>query len=80
MLYIVMNVSGKDSSIPHDQIYGLLGSAIPFIIRTKQNMSDRYELIEECYVHGIMNGEAFKRDSVASEEVLILYQRPCVAG
>jgi len=55
-----------------DTIFIPLGSAIPFIIRPKQNQPDRYEMIGECYVHGIMNGEAFERDGLASEDVYLV--------
>jgi len=40
-----------------DFVYIPLGSAVPFVIRP--GSSKTYRLIGECYVHGIMNGEAF---------------------
>jgi heterokaryon incompatibility protein (HET) len=40
-----------------DYIYIPLGSAVPYLIRPGSN--NKYKLIGECYVHGIMEGEAF---------------------
>lgn len=40
-----------------DCVYIPLGSAVPYVIRPGSNKT--YRLIGECYVHGIMNGEAF---------------------
>lgn len=34
------------------------GSAVPFVIRLREK--GMYEVIGECYVHGIMQGEAFR--------------------
>lgn len=43
-----------------DAMFIPCGSAIPFIIRQRRGPLNRYELIGECYIHGIMNGEAFE--------------------
>lgn len=40
-----------------DRICVLLGCAVPLIIRT---VGDLHQLIGECYIHGMMNGEAIK--------------------
>jgi len=46
-----------------DLIFLPLGSPIPFIIRSSDSRRDHFELIGECYVHGIMNGEAIGEKS-----------------
>lgn len=47
-------------SQPRDSICILYGSSVPFILRKLEN---GWENIGECYVHGIMNGEALDRDT-----------------
>jgi hypothetical protein len=41
-----------------DLIFLPLGSAVPFVLRLSESGRDDFELIGECYVHGIMKGEA----------------------
>ncbi|RDL32962.1 uncharacterized protein BP5553_08401 [Venustampulla echinocandica] len=52
-----------------DAIFLPLGSAVPFLIRPKNSTGNMYEIIEECYVHGIMEGEAFKLENVAKIDI-----------
>ena len=47
-----------------DNICVVLGAAVPFVTRKSQNGNDM--LIGECYVHGLMDGEAL--DMVLDEE------------
>lgn len=51
---------------PGDQIAILKGANYPFVLRAQ---GQSWKLVGECYVHGVMNGEAF--DATACEEVLI---------
>jgi WD repeat-containing protein 55 len=39
-----------------DQVCVFLGSQVPFVVR-RQEMGDSYQLVGECYIHGIMHGE-----------------------
>jgi hypothetical protein len=43
-----------------DVVYVVRGSRVPYILRPveHENRSDTFKFIGECYVHGIMNGEA----------------------
>jgi hypothetical protein len=41
-----------------DLIFLPLGSAVPFVLRLSESGRDEFELIGECYAHGIMKGEA----------------------
>jgi hypothetical protein len=41
-----------------DEIVLFFGAVTPFVLRRGQN--EYYRLIGECYVYGIMNGEAAK--------------------
>lgn len=51
---------------PGDEIAILKGANYPFVLRAQ---GQSWKLVGECYVHGVMNGEAF--DASACEEVLI---------
>ena len=55
-----------------DTIFIPYGSAIPFLIRRKISEEDTYELIEECYVHGIMEGEGFSVEAATVKDVHIV--------
>jgi len=55
-----------------DEIFLPLGSAIPFIVRPRAGSVGNFELIGECYVHGIMNGEVFKSGYYQCEEAIIV--------
>lgn len=41
-----------------DLIVILFGGQTPFLLRKLESEVDDYALIGECYVHGIMDGEA----------------------
>ena len=54
------------STSPDDQIVVLSGGRIPFVLRA---MGNTFKIIGPCYVHGIMDGEAFpKEDNVEDME------------
>lgn len=49
---------------PGDEVYTLIGAQVPFVLRPAfsehsrtQEPIERFELMAECYVHGIMDGE-----------------------
>ncbi|OAK93948.1 hypothetical protein IQ06DRAFT_298698 [Phaeosphaeriaceae sp. SRC1lsM3a] len=44
-----------------DVIAILFGSTIPFVLRHVEGSADRYMLLGECYIHGIMDGEWVQR-------------------
>lgn len=44
---------------PGDGIAVILGVSVPFVVRPTQYLND-WQLIGDCYIHGIMNGEALK--------------------
>nr|RBQ89273.1 hypothetical protein FVER53263_03656 [Fusarium verticillioides] len=43
-----------------DQIYVLNGSAVPFVLRRGKRLLNAHRLVGECYIHGIMHGEAMR--------------------
>jgi hypothetical protein len=43
----------------------LLGGQVPFILSKQQ---EKFRLVGECYVHGLMDGEAFSEDGVEIDE------------
>lgn len=54
-----------------DRICVFLGAPVPFVIRPhKPNKS--YQLIGECYVHGIMEGEILEVPGIQSEDITII--------
>ena len=50
-------VLGPKVMQPGDVVCVLFGGKVPFCLRP---LGDRYLLVGECYVHGLMNGEAMK--------------------
>lgn len=52
------------STAADDQIVVLSGGKIPFVLRA---MSHAFQLIGPCYVHGIMDGEAFPKEDAAED-------------
>lgn len=66
-------VLGPDSLEPGDAIVVLYGGLSPFALRRRGPRSeDGWIVIGECYVHGMMNGEAMTRKG-AVEETFIIY-------
>lgn len=52
-----------------DQIWILFGSKVPYVLRVK---GQQYQVVGECYVHGLMNGEAWleeKGDHLLAEDI-----------
>jgi hypothetical protein len=47
-----------------DRIALLEGGNVPYILRPKIGKENEYELIDDAYVHGIMDGEAWKVDDL----------------
>ena len=57
---------GPRMSQPGDSIFLVKGSRVPLILRPGES---GWELIGDCYVHGIMQGEAF--DAAKCENLII---------
>jgi hypothetical protein len=55
---------GPPAAVKEDMVCILLGGATPFVLRPLGR--DRYRLVGECYVHGIMDGEAM--DDLSNRE------------
>jgi hypothetical protein len=53
---------------PGDQIALFAGGPTPFVVR---RTDDHYILIRSCYVHGIMDGEAFPTDELELEWITL---------
>jgi hypothetical protein len=45
-----------------DQIYVLNGGAVPFVLRKGKRLLNGRRLVGECYIHGLMNGEAIQSE------------------
>lgn len=45
-----------------DVVTFFTGARVPFVLRSQSGISE-YLLVGDCYVHGVMNGEAFRRGS-----------------
>ena len=54
---------GPVSSKPGDQVWVLENARIPFILRPTMTASS-FEVVGECYVHGIMDGQLFANGSL----------------
>lgn len=55
-----------------DQICIFSGGHIPFVVRRQQATSSKYQLVGECYVHGIMNGEAMHMPDLEMKDVELI--------
>jgi hypothetical protein len=51
-----------------DVVFVAVGADVPYILRA---FEDGYELIGECYVQGIMDGEAMEMDWIAVSDVMV---------
>jgi hypothetical protein len=54
---------------PGDYVVIVAGSSVPFILRKvnpKEEMKQKWNLIQECYIHGVMCGEFAKADDPAA--------------
>jgi len=49
-----------------DRIALLEGGSVPYILRPKIGKETEYELIGDAYVHGIMDGQAWKIDELVN--------------
>lgn len=55
---------------PGDTIAVFLGSQVPIILRQHPSRGGVYLVIGECYVHGILNGEALNGVAVSTKILL----------
>lgn len=60
---------GPISTEAGDAIYLLEGSAVPFIL--KKNTDGTYRIVGECYLQGIMHGEALEKEGFVWENIEI---------
>ena len=59
-----------NTSIAGDIICVFYGCKVPFVIRKSTIRHDNiYQLIGQCYVHGIMNGEVLADEQLVDEEI-----------
>jgi WD repeat-containing protein 55 len=56
---------------PGDQISVLWGAPVPFVVRP-WGTSGSFQLIGECYVHGIMDGEVIQMTDLKREEIRLI--------
>lgn len=43
-----------------DEVWLLKGGKMPFLLRRVDDENEKFELIGECYIHGVMSGEKFE--------------------
>ena len=58
-----------------DHVFVLLGARVPFVLRPIQLVGgsrNRYEMVGEAYIHGIMQGEALDRGELSKMEIEIV--------
>ena len=55
-----------------DRIAVIYGCSTPFLIRESSDFEARWRLVGECYVYGLMDGEAIKMDNVPVEEIRLI--------
>ncbi|KAK0702806.1 heterokaryon incompatibility protein-domain-containing protein [Lasiosphaeris hirsuta] len=59
--------NGPRSVIPGDQVWVLAGAVVPIVLRRRGN--GRFTLVGEAFVHGIMKGEIFEKESAMKIEI-----------
>jgi hypothetical protein len=60
---------------PGDYVVVVAGSPVPFILRKvnpEEEVNPRWELIQECYIHGVMNGEFVEVENSTSWETFVI--------
>jgi hypothetical protein len=57
------------ASSPGDVVCVVMGAAVPFVLR---KMQYGYQLIGECYVHGLMNGEVSEMTALTVETLVLV--------
>ncbi len=57
------------SSLPGDVVCVVMGAKVPFVLRPRNG---GYQLIGECYVHGLMCGEALKMSGLEVETLTLV--------
>ena len=53
---------GNATMQPGDMVYVLAGGSHPFVLRPQVNHPDHFQLVGECYLHGIMDGQALRNE------------------
>jgi hypothetical protein len=62
---------GPIDMLPGDIVCIFLGGTVPFIVRPREGCG--YQLIGECYVHGVMFGEAMETISEDNLENFVIW-------
>ena len=57
--------------LPDDLVYVLYGAAVPFVLRPAEDQPGSYRIVGDCYIHGIMKGEAVRSSTFQEEEIVI---------
>jgi hypothetical protein len=55
-------------TVEGDVVFVAVGADVPYVLRARE---DGYELVGECYVQGIMEGEAMGMDWIAVQDVMV---------
>lgn len=55
---------------PGDRICMFPDERLPFLLRSREDLKS-YEAIGRCYVHGLSDGKAWKRDGFMAEDIVI---------
>ena len=54
-----------------DVVAFFTGASVPFVLRSRSGTSE-YLLVGDCYVHGLMNGKAFRRGSGSTKMLTLV--------
>ncbi|KAK0701127.1 hypothetical protein B0H67DRAFT_500883 [Lasiosphaeris hirsuta] len=64
---------GLGNAQPGDCVFVLYGGTCPFLLRSAdQSTTDRFHLVGDCYLHGVMDGEAVERWAPREREVVLV--------
>jgi len=65
--------------LPTYEVFTIFGSKVPYLLQPLGKIKIRgfgekqcYQLISDCYVHGIMDGEAIQQEALLAEEICLI--------
>ncbi|KAI3328835.1 heterokaryon incompatibility protein-domain-containing protein [Ustulina deusta] len=62
-----------EAARPGDRVYNILGCYAPIVLRPRSELDDRFSVVGECYIHGLMHNEGLLGDLPENVRPVICY-------